>query len=175
MFEGEHAELLVGQSIGHTVLERRPLVRFGSRVTVVLPTAIGAAIRRFVIEQALVAGDLRLFQSTCHLAQFTELFLLGRANWGVQYIDMPEPDPDDGMREFVGTFDDGGYFHLVFVPDHFEEIAKEGLAGIHKLTGSVRDRVQRRAAKLAGERGYRRGLTVLVHGGDRARVFSGLG
>ena len=165
VFQGEHAELLVGQSIDHTALERRPLVRFDSRVTAVLPTAIGAAIRRFVIEQASAAGDLRLFQSTCHLAQFTEIFLLGRADWDVRYIEMLEPNQDDGMREFVGTFDDGGYFHLVFVPDHFEEITKEGLASIHKLTGSVRDRVQSRAAKLAGERDYRRGLTVLVHGG----------
>ena len=171
VFQGAHAELLVGQSIGHTALERRPLVRFDSRMTVVLPTAIGAAIRRFVIERASAAGDLRLFQSTCHLAQFTEIFLLGRADWGVGYTGMPEPDPGDGMREFVGTFDDGGYFHLVFVPDHFEVITKEGLAGIHTLTGVVRDRVQSRAAKLAGKRDYRRGLTVLVHGGI-GREFS---
>ena len=171
VFQGADAELLVGQSIGHTALERRPLVRFDSRMTVVLPTAIGATIRRFVIERASAAGDLRLFQSTCHLAQFTEIFLLGRADWGVGYIGMPEPDPGDGMREFVGTFDDGGYFHLVFVPDHFEEITKEGLAGIHKLTGAVRDRVQSRAAELAGKRDYRRGLTVLVHGGI-GRAFS---
>ena len=77
-------------------------------MTVVLPTAIGAAIRRFVIERASAAGDLRLFQSTCHLAQFSEVFLLGRADWGVRYIEVLEPDPDDGMREFVGSFDDGG-------------------------------------------------------------------
>ena len=46
VIEVEHADLLVGQSIGHSVLERRPLVRFRDRTTVALPTAIGAAIRR---------------------------------------------------------------------------------------------------------------------------------
>ena len=171
VFHGAHAALLVGQSIGHTALERRPLVRFRGRMTVVLPTAIGAAIRCFVIEQASAAGDLRLFQSACHLAQFSELFLLGRADWDVQYIEVLEPDPGDGMREFVGTFDDGGYFHLLFVPDDFEEIAKEGLYSIHKLKGTIRGRIHDRAAELAGERDYRSGLTVLVHGGI-GREFS---
>ena len=171
VFQAEHAELLVGQSIGHTALERRPLVQFRGRMTVVLPTAIGAAIRRFVIEQASAVGELRRFQSECHLVQFTEVFLLGRADWDVRYTEMLEPEPDDGMREFVGTFDDGGYFHLLFVPDDFGVIIKGGLASIHKLKSAIRGRIQGQAIKLAGERDYRRGLTVLVHGGI-GREFS---
>ena len=165
VFQGEHAGLLVGQSIGHTALERRPLVRFRGRMTVVLPTAIGAAIRRLVIERASMAGDLWLFQSTCHLAQFSEVFLLGRADWDVEYTRMLEPDPDDGMREFVGASDDGGYVHVLFVPDDFEEIAREGLASIHKLEDAVRGRIEDRVSELAREGDCRRGLTVLVHGG----------
>ena len=171
VIQDEHADLLVGQSLDHSVLERRPLVRFKERTTVMLPTAIGAAIRRFVVERASAAGDLRLFQSTCHLAQFTEVFRLGRADWEIGYLEMIEPDPDDGMREFVGRFDDGGYVHLVFVPDDFEAIVKEGLARTHRLEESVRERMQDRAAALAGERDYRIGLTVLVHGGI-GREFS---
>ena len=171
IIQSGHADLLFGQSLGHSVLERRPLVRFKGRTTVVLPTAIGAAIRRFVLERASAAGDLRLFQSTCHLAQFTEVFLLGRADWDIGYIEMLEPDPNDGMREFVGAFDKGGYVHLVFVPDDFEAIAKSGFAGTHTLEGAVRERIQDRAAALAGHRDCRRGLTVLVHGGI-GREFS---
>ena len=171
IIQGEHADLLIGQSLGHSALERRPLVRFRGRTTVVLPTAIGAAIRCFVIERASAAGDLRLFQSTYHLAQFTEVFLLGRADWDIGYIEVLEPDPDDGMREFVGTFDEGGYVHLVFVPDDFEAIAKTGLAGTHLIDEAVRERIQGRVAALAGKRDCRRGLTVLVHGGI-GREFS---
>ena len=171
VLQGEHAELLVGQSFGHTALERRPLVRFRGGMTVVLPTAVGAAIRRFVIERASTAGDLRLFQSTCHLAQFTEVFLLGRADWDIEYVRMLEPDPDDGMREFVGTFDDDVYVHVLFVPDDFEEIAREGFASIHKLEDAVRGRIEDRASELAREGDRRRGLTVLVHGGF-GREFS---
>ena len=171
VFQGEHADLLVGDSLGHSALERRPLVRFKGRTTIVFPTAIGAAIRHFAIERASAARELRLFQSTCHLAQFTEVFLLGRADWKIEYVEMLEPDPGDGMREFIGAFDDGGAVHLVFVPDDFEAIAKGGLSGTHQLEGAVRERMQDRAAALAAEPDCRRGLTVLVHGG-MGREFS---
>ena len=165
VFQAEHANLLVGESLAHSTLERRPLVRFEGRTTVVLPTAIGAAIRRFTIERASRAGELGVFQSTCHLAQFTEVFQLGRPDWEIDFVEMLEPDPGDGIREFIGSFDDGGAVHLVFVPDDFEVIAKEGLSGTHQLEGAVRERMQDRAAAFAAEPDCRRGLTVLVHGG----------
>ena len=171
LVQSEDTELLISQSMGNTVLERRPLVRFKGRTTVVLPTAIGVAARRFVIERASSEGDLRLFQSTCHLAQFTEVAVLGCANWNIRNVEVLEPEPDDGMRELVGTFDVGGSVHLVFVPDEFAAIAKEGLAGTHALEGAVRARIQERAAELASAPHCQRGLTVLVHGGI-GREFS---
>ena len=165
VFRGEHAELLGAQSIGHTALERRPLVRFRGHTTVALPTSIGAAIRRFAVERVATARDLGLFQSTCHLVQFTEIFLLGGADWDIGHLGMLEPDPDDGMREFVGAFDDHGYVHVLFVPDDFEEVAREGLTSVHSLEDAVRERIDDRAAELAREVRCQRGLTVLVHGG----------
>lgn len=165
VFQGEHAELLTEQSFGHSELERRPLVRWRGRTWVVLPTAIGAAIRRFVLERAAAAGDLRLFQATWHLARFSEAFMLGRADWGIGFVEMLEPDPADGLREFVGTFDDGGYVHVTFVPDDFLAVAENGLRSIHVLEAAIRERIQDRAAALERERDYRRGLTVLVDGG----------
>lgn len=165
MIQGEHAELLAEQSLGHSELERRPLVRWKGRTWVVLPTAMGAAIRRFVLERATAAGDLRLFQSTWHLARFSEAFMLGRADWGIEYVEMLEPDPDDGLREFVGTFDDGGYVHFVFVPDEFDSVAEHGLRSTHAFEAAIKERLQGRAAVLEQERDYRRGLTVLVDGG----------
>ncbi len=173
VFQEEYADLLVRQSIGYTALERRPLVRFEGRTMAVLPTAIGAAIRRFVIERAAATGNLGMFQSICHQAQFGEVFLLGRAAWEIKYIEALKHDPDDDLREFVGTFDDGGYVHLVFVPDDFEEIVQEGFVSIHKVKGMIQDRIHDRATCLAAEPDYRRGLTVLVHGGI-GREFSPL-
>ena len=173
VFRMEDAGLLMGQSIGHTTLERRPLVRFRGRTIVVLPTAIGVAVRRFVIERARAAGDLGMFQSMCHQTQFSEVFLFGRAAWEIEYIKALKHDRDDDLREFIGTFDGGGYVHLVFVPDDFEEVAHEGIVSIHRIKGIVQDRIRDRAACLAAKPDFRRGLTVLVHGGI-GREFSPL-
>ena len=171
VFQKEHAALLLGQTIGHTALERQPLARFGGRTIVALPTAIGAAVRRFVIERAGAAGDLGMFQSMCHQTQFSEVFLFGRAAWEIEYIKALKHDRDDDLREFIGTFDGGGYVHLVFVPDEFEEIAREGIVSTHRINGIILDRIHDRAACLAAEPDFRRGLTVLVHGGI-GREFS---
>ena len=165
VFQGEHTDLLVEESIGHTALERRPLVRFGGRTIVALPTAIGAAVRRFVIERAVAAGDLGTFQSVCDHAQFGEVLTLGRAAWDIRYIDALKHDLDDKLGEFAGTFDDGGYVHIIYVPDDLEEAAQEGITSSHTLKGMIKDRVRDHAACLAAEPDYRRGLTVLVHGG----------
>ena len=173
-FQNEHARSLAGEMMGHSALERRPLVRFKGCTTVALPTAIGAAVRRFAIEQATAEGDLRLFQSTLHLAQFSEAFQLGRPGWGVGFIEMPQPDPDDGMREFIGTFDESGYVHLVFVPDDFEAAAEAGLTSIRPLEEAVCKRIRERASALASRQDYRRGVTVLVHGGVGRRFSPNL-
>ena len=173
-FQFDHARSLAGQTIGHSALERRPLVRLKGCTTIALPTAIGAAVRRFAIEKAAAEGDLRLFQSTLHFAQFSEGFQLGRPGWGVGYIEMPEPDPDDSMREFIGTFDDGGYVHLVFVPDNFEAAAEAGLASFRPLEEPICKRIQERALTLVSRQDYRRGLTILVHGGVGRRFSATL-
>ena len=163
--QSEHTNLLSGQSLGNTAIERRPLVRCNGTTAVYLPTAIGEAIRRIAIESAIEAGDLLEFQSTLHLAQFSEIFMLGRADWEIEFIEMLKPDPADGMREFVGKFDEQGYVHVVFVPDQFKSVANEGLSSIHELTAGVRDRIHRRVAEIINRHPAQRGLTLLVHGG----------
>ena len=171
VIHAEQLKRLAAQTLGNSSLERRPLVRFNDRTIVALPTAIGASIRRFVIERASASGSLHRFQTTFQLAQFGAVFLLGRADWDIQYIKPLYQDTDDGTREFVGTFDDGGYVHLFFAPDDFGAIERTGLASSHNLADTIRHRIHRRAVQCAGADDYRRGLTVLVHGGI-GRKFS---
>lgn len=165
VFEEEHADLLMSQSIGHTALERRPLIRCSGQTTVVLPTAIGVACRRFAIERAALANELGVFQSAFHGEQYREIFLLGCAAWEIKFIEALKSDPSDDFREFVGTFDDGGYVHLLFTPDDFEEVIQTGLVSKHELNDSIRERINYRAGRLAEQSDFRRGLTILVHGG----------
>ena len=165
VFHAEQTEALREQCFGNTTLERRPLARFGGRTMVLLPTAIGSAMRRFVVEQAAAWDERGVFQSTLHRAQFGEILTLGRAAWEIEWTEIPHNAPDDSFLDFVGMFDDGGYVHVVFVPDDLEETAREGLNSVHGLEGTVENRLRDRAVRLAAEPDYRRGLTVLVHGG----------
>lgn len=168
-----HTDPLAGQATGHSALGRRPLVRFRRRTTVALPTAIGVAIRRFAIEQATAAGDQQLFGSKCHLAQVSEALRFGLLGWGIEDIEGPELDSGN-MEESIGMFDEGGYAHLVFVPDDSEVVAEARLAGPRPVQESVRRRILERAAEIAGRQGYRRGLTILLHGGIERQFSSAL-
>ena len=165
VFQNKSSDSLSSQFLGNTELERRPLVRYEGRLIVALPTSIGAASRRFVLEKAARQGDLTVLQSTYHHLQFGEVFLLGRAAWEIEFIEALEHKPDDNLREFIGRFDDGGYVHLIFVPDAFEGVIQAGLASIHRLEGIIKDRIDDRSGRIAAKPDYRRGLTVLVHGG----------
>ena len=165
IFHRKNAAMLAEETLGHTALERRPLVRFNGQTIIVLPTAIGAAIRRFVIEQASEAGDLKALQSAVAEEQFGNVYLLGRPAWGIDSTNVPEPTGTEGVMDFVGTFDDGSYVHLIFVPDDLAETAQQGLLGVHSLMGAINDRVDERAAALAARSDYRRGVTLVVHGG----------
>ena len=177
VFRPEDARALRAEKVGHSALERRPLTRRDDRTIVVLPNAIGAAIRRFLIEQATAVGDLEVFQAAIDSHQRSDLCSLGCAEWGIDLESAITPFAPSGAGDCVGTFDDGGYVHLVHVPDDLSEVAREGLDGIQRLDRAIGRRIGERAAALASEPGYRRGLTLLVHGGVgrgfRARGRSG--
>lgn len=165
VFQTEHVAALVEETLGHTALERRPLVRHKGQIIVALPTAAGAAIRRFVIEQALEADDLKALQAAIAEEQVRNVHLLGCSKWGIQTSNMPEPAGLEGVMDSVGVFDDGGYVHLIFVADDLAQTAREGLQSIQSIEGLIDVRVNDLATTLAAKSDYRRGLTLLVHGG----------
>ena len=175
IFERAHAAVLAEETLGHTALERRPFVRFNGQTIVALPTAIGAAIRRFVIERASEADALKALQSSIAKEQISNVYLLGCPAWHIDLTNAPEPTGTEDVMDFGGTFDDGSYVHLIFVPDDLAETAKGGLEGIHSLEGVIDERVDEHAAALANKPDYRRGLTLLVHGGIGRGLSAGFG
>ncbi len=156
-------------------LERRPLVRFNDQTIVALPTAIGAAIRRFIIEQATVAGNLEVLHAATTEEQLYNVYALGCQAWNIQSTTAPEPIGSEGIVNLVGEFDDGGYVHLIFVPDDLAETAREGLQSVQSLVRAIGECINARTAVLASKRDYRRGLTLLVHGGIGRGFFAEFG
>jgi hypothetical protein len=175
VFHPRYAEALAEETLGHTSLERRPLVRIGPLTVVALPTAIGAAIRRYIIEASIQADDLGLLQATVAQAQFGEMYDLGRVAWDIDAVEAPNPTGAAGAIDFIGRFDDGAYVHAVFVPDDLAAAAQEGLQGVHPLSGVIDERIEERTTEVAARPDYCRGLTLVIHGGVGRGFSAGFG
>lgn len=162
-FVPELREALALETIGHTTLERRPIVFTEGRVLLALPTAVSAALRRYIIESAVAAGTQPALQEMLTKYQFEELLHLGLSGWEIRHLD-PQETPAD--HEIIGQFDEGGYVHIVFVPDSLTEVLEAGIQSIHEISDEFTARLGTIAAGIAIRPGYQRGMTLIVHGGN---------
>ncbi|MCU4178605.1 hypothetical protein [Bosea sp. BH3] len=162
-FQPEIAEGLIEETLGHTALERRPLVRQGHRLIVALPTAISAAARRHILEAAEAAGDLAELGKALEAVQLQD-FMLALRNSGVDLEKEPRPLAP-GVTAVVGVFDDGAYVIGLFMADDMSSVLSDGLQSIATLTERLQGPVDALERDLAARKDFRRGLTVLGHGG----------
>ena len=164
VFKIEHARSLYSETLGHTTLERHPLLRIKEHTIVSLPTAIGSAIRRFLIDQSIREGNTEELEAAIEEEQLYYLLTTARA-WKIR-IDPSESCTEQRLlQEYIGTFDEGSFVHLLFASDSVREMAQTGLQGINFLKGTIDDLVEVRTKTLSSKPGYRRGLTIVVHGG----------
>ncbi len=169
-----HIEALPGQTIGHTLLERHPLIPANRALIVAQPTALGAAIRRHAIEAAHAAGALDRLSAAVVRDQIQTLrhFMLQRLN--IVVVRGPE-EVDGGITDIVGRFDEGGYVHLVYVADALEQVRDNGLLSMHDILGLIDARAGAVAAECGKQPDYQRGLTLVVHGGVGRPFAAGFG
>jgi hypothetical protein len=123
--------LLGTECLGNSSLERRPLIRVGDHIVVVLPTAISAAIRCHLIERMKVLGMLGAFRrgiANEYAQHFSGLQLLGRrgrAPIAFQFL------KHGAFAGVVSTVDQGRYLNAIFFTDQFTDFEKTGLAGMN--------------------------------------------
>jgi len=80
-FDPSHRSELKSQFVGHTGLERRPIMAKKGKVHLLLPTVAGPAIVRFVIEFVLSMGLARTFEralAESYARLFYETHILGK-------------------------------------------------------------------------------------------------
>jgi len=171
-FDEPNATALENETIGHTTLERHPLVYTREGVVLALPTAVSAAIRRLMIECAQAAGRLDALQDVIAKYQFEQVRRLGCVGWGIRELDLAEEALE---FEFIGSFDEGSYVHLVFLPDTLAPVLKEGLQSIDSVADEFTKRVDEKAHAISKRPDYQRGMTLLVHGGAGRGFYAGFG
>jgi len=173
-YRPEAAAGLAEQALGHTDLERRPLLATSGGLVVVLPTAISAAARRHILESARVANELDVLADALMEAQTQEAMLAAR-NVGLTVPPTPPGPMHPAWRIWPATFDDGAYAVLVLIGDDLNAGLDEGLQGDAHWLPAVVAEVEAVEARLRALPDAQRGLTVLVRGGIGLGYVAGFG
>lgn len=154
------------ESLTNSSLERFPLLRHEDGLLVMLPTAIGAAARRLILDKAAAAGAIPNLQAEISRAELQDVQAILATN-----IELSEqtiiPLPDEPKLKVVkAEFDLGGYALIVLVADELSEALATGLQGMNDKDldrGALA--VAHLEKQLSSSSDYRRGLTLIIHGG----------
>jgi hypothetical protein len=156
---------LLRQAIGHSHLERRPLMASEETLALVLPTAVGAAVRRHVIEtcRALGQGD-RLMRAIAqaNAERLAETILLGEKQ------DIPITFSSFGT---YGIFDcdlplhQGHVIHFVLFAGNLDRYDQGGLDGFNTdeaLRARINTSIAAARRRYEQRPGFRQGLSLVV-------------
>lgn len=173
VMSAENTADLEREELGQTSIERYPLIRHDGGWLVTLPTAISAAARLFVLECAASAHVIPDLEAAIRNAELQDALVLLLPNLGItQHSDPEVIDPQ--ITVIRGRFDLDSYALLVLVS---EDLSDATATGIERLRANLTDRVRHGItpieAELARSPGFRRGLTLVAHGGIAASLHGG--
>jgi hypothetical protein len=157
---------LVAEGLGHSRLERYPLIGDHGSLYFVLPTAVTVAIRRFVVER-MIAGGMRDALASGIGREYSALFaatpLLGGS------LGMPvrfERTRNGRAAAVMAKIDAGRYLSFVFVLDVLDDFENTGIAGfqpgLDALTPSIEESIDHFAAQAREDPEFRDGITLVV-------------
>lgn len=155
--------------MGHSVLERYPIAFSGEDTYLILPTAVSAAVRRYVIE-TMELFELRESFSAALADEFaravSDLPLLGARSGA----DVEFRQTESGLIAGVmSRADQGRFINLVFFADTLENFDDGGLLGVFpspdKREGLAQDVdrwIDHAYQNASATEGFRAGLTLVV-------------
>jgi hypothetical protein len=157
---------LRAQSMGHSDLERRPVALHNDSLYLLLPTAVGSAITRLVIESVISMGfEDRFGSALC--GKYGQLFyetpMLGERP--------PEPIRFQRIRggaiaAAMAEVDPGRFLHLVFFVDGLDDFLQKGLNGVNADPGSLSAALALHLGRASSEAtkhaGFRNAITLFV-------------
>lgn len=167
-FVGNAADFadLANESLANSSLERFPLLRHEDGWLVMLPTALGAAARRLILEKAAAAGALADLQASLAKSELQEVRAVLAGNLGLTEPTLL-PLPSEPKLEVVqGKFDLGGYALIVLIGDDLSEAMATGLQGMNDKDldrGALA--VAQLERQLSASPDFRRGMTLILNGG----------
>lgn len=162
---------LSSQTIGHSSLERFPLIQLGSRLVMTAPHEITASVRRFIIEQLHATGFLGFFEMMLHHRQVENWFHTLRHDFHFAPVEIALPTPPvdfPPIYQTVMTFDAGKYAHLVMLDGNLPGRLNNG-HDLDRVSPAQQDAFDQHLIACSEELkklpGYNAGMTVITRGG----------
>lgn len=150
---------------GDSWLERQPLIDFQDEIVVALPSAIGTAIRRAVIEACHGAGAGFALWTGLLIAQTEELAL----NPAISRIGIPPTEMKRDSNVVPSKpveFQPGLWFHLVLLTDDFTGFNETGFSrpssSSDKMRAELQQAIDAAAADTKAQPGFKLGISLIV-------------
>lgn len=143
-------------------LHRRPLLENSGGVICVLPTAIGMAIRLFVIQKLTAWGLLHNFQRVI-CAVYSKFFE------DQDIIERPPQVPIGPVAEgifsggFIKQFDVGRYLHFIPIIPSMEGIAEKGMLSVPEINVALGEYIDRRCSDACDTVYEENGFVEIIH------------
>lgn len=150
---------------GDSWLERRPLIDFQDEIVVALPSAMGTAIRRAVIETCQNTGAASALWTGLLIAQTDELSL----NPAILRIGIPPTEMK--LDSYVAPsepveFQPGLWFQLILLTDDFAEFNETGFSrpgpSGKKAQVELQHAINDAAANIKARPGFKLGFSLVV-------------
>ena len=168
--EDKHA--LVSETIGHSSLERRPLIDFGGDLVLALPPAVSPAIRRFVLTELRRKGFLSAFSKALATLQEYQVETDGLREL-IRDADSVTPPAPDGnlpsLHSWLLKHDIDKYLHVVLLHDHMDRQDAQNLSSFIEYPEEQRASLEKYLNEVSSHceslRDFGEGTTLLVRGG----------
>lgn len=172
VFRKEDKLALPRERVGHTSLERRPLIEVDGELIVALPHSIGRAIIRYVVDTFHKLGCVSTFlQSLSDLQALqieTECCRKFQLRMDVKEC-TNERETSPLIRDWTLTYDHGKFLHIVLLQDPLNYFEEAGLRGFIEyqddVLESINERVKEVRAYCSSLREFDEGTTLVALGG----------
>ena len=168
----EDRESLASETIGHSSLERRPLVDFGGDLVLALPHAVGPAIRRFVLAELQRLGYLSAFSGALATHQAHQVKREGLRELEGEADLLTHPVLDENtppLHDWLFKYDVDKYLHVVLLHDHMDWLNTQGLSSYMEYSDAQRAGLEKYLSQVSSHcrslPDFAEGMTLIVMGG----------
>lgn len=150
---------------GDSWLEKQPLIAFQDAIVIALPSAMGTAIRRAVIETCQSVGAEFALWNGLLIAQTEELAL----NPALSRIGIPPTEMkrhSNVVPSMPVEFQPGLWFHIILLTDDFTEFNETGFSkpksSNDKTKAELQQAIDRAASETKDKAGFKIGISLIA-------------